>query len=55
MVAAGYNLDMLLGDGLVLGRRGTPEIKLISRCRPRDDTCCLVYKKTYVTTLRPDR
>ena len=42
-------------DDLWSGRRLTPETKLISRCCPKDDTCCLIYKRTYVTTLSPDK
>ena len=40
---------------LMIGEKVMPEIKLISRCRPKDDTCCLIYKRTYVYTLSPDR
>ena len=50
-----WKQEVLLGVDLRSGRREMPETKLISRCHPRDDTCCLIYKRTYVTTLRPDR
>ena len=35
----------LLGDNLESGRKGTPETKLISRCHPKDNTCCLICKR----------
>ena len=38
----------LLGDDLWSGRRLMPETKLISRCCPKDDSCCLIYKRTHI-------
>ena len=40
---------------LMVREKVMPETKLISRCHRKDDTCCLIYKRTYGTTLSPDR